>query len=149
MPIDKEISVGRVLVLADASTDHRCAFHPREAALDPCSRAGDGFGCRCPILSVRIDRWTMFVDAHFEARVLDLGNAVNTGGTIDPRRRVGVPEAIVTGWRAEVDDRLARRTDEAGQRRCEYRRQPWTAREHEGVASDFSAAGEADRAKPA
>ena len=86
--VDQEIAVGRVLVLADASSDDRRALHRREPPLDPRTRPSDRVGVRRPVVGVRIDRRTVFVDADFDAAVLESGMPIDARRTIDPCRCV-------------------------------------------------------------
>ena len=147
MTVDQQITVGGVLVLADARADDRSPRHRRKPSFDPRARTRNRLRSRRAIIGIGIDGRSVLVDPDLEAGVLDLGNPVNTRRTIDPCGRMGVSEAIVARRCAEVDNRLASGPDPAGQRWREHRRQPRATREHKGIAAHLAAAGQADRAK--
>ena len=90
---------------------NRRSTHARARAIAPAS------GVRSA--RVRIDRRAVLVDPDLHAAVLQVGDAVDAGRTIDPRWCVRRPEAVVAGRRAEVDHDLARRPDETVERRAE------------------------------
>jgi hypothetical protein len=73
------------------------------------------------------------VDAHLEAAALEIRDAVDSSGEINPGRRVGGGESLIPGGSAEVHHRLSRGYDSLAEELWKHSRQPGAACEHEDV----------------
>src|SRR5687767_582490 len=108
MAIDEKVAGGCVLVLAHPPFDDGGVGHGRKSALQPRASGFDALAIDSAIAGVRIESSAMSIDANLEAAVLEIGDPVDAGGEINPRRRVGCRESIVSCRRAEVHHHLSR-----------------------------------------
>src|SRR5687767_11891510 len=76
MPVDQEVAVRAIFILADFGADHRRSFQERETAVaegDYLVERGAGWLAR---LGVGVDRYAMHVMGELDAAPLQVGEAV-------------------------------------------------------------------------
>src|SRR5439155_8755111 len=107
MPIDDEMFVRRLLVLADARFEQRGALQPGEPIGEVIARRLQRFGTRDSGLGSRVDDKSSGIVGDFEAAPLVAGNAVHEPRTMvrpDGQRLLG--EAPIARRRPEEEDFL-------------------------------------------
>src|ERR1700730_9745444 len=135
MPVDQEVAVAAVLVLADLRGHERRVAERREAPSQVGAHrierlAGDA------IARVGIEGRTVTVECDLEAARRDVRDAVHLLAEVDPRRHRRRREPRVACRRAEVEHLLARREDPIAQKIWEQCWEPRTTREDERRAAD-------------
>src|SRR5947207_11007758 len=109
MTIDDEVLVGRLLVLADARLEQRCAFQSGESNPEIVASRLQGLGTRGSGLGGRIDDGSACIIGHLEPAPLVAGNAVHEpGAVIRPDRQRLLGETPVARRRPEEEDFLPR-----------------------------------------
>src|SRR3984885_11223323 len=98
MPIDDQMIVGAVLVLADAGLDQRRVFHRRKAEGEViANRLHSGLAHRS-FSGRRIEVWSSRVVGNLESATIRGWNAINKPvAIVGPDRQVRLRKAIVSG----------------------------------------------------
>ncbi len=123
--------------------DERCARQPGEPVREPRPRALDDRRIDEPLCAVGIQYWPVAIDANLEPVAVEVWNTVEAGLEVDPDRQAPQREAIVAGWRAEMQHLLSRRTDARANRFRKQRRQPRPAGADESIRlQPFSRGGD-------
>src|SRR3984893_9405143 len=110
MPVDQEVAVAAVLVLADLRRHERGVAERREAPGQVAAHRIERLA-GAAIARVGIEGWTVTVECDLEASRRDVRDAVHLLAEIDPRWHRGRREPRVACRRAEVEHFLARRDD--------------------------------------
>src|SRR5438874_4399304 len=112
MPIDNQISVRAVLILANLGRQQRRFCQLGKSFGKQMTRSGDPFGARQAIRVGRIDRLAARVVGKLEAAIVDIGNAVDDAfAEVDPDRQMARRVTIRSTRSPEVVDLLSGRTD--------------------------------------
>jgi hypothetical protein len=128
-PVDQEVSVRAVLVLANPCVDQRGPGQGGKPLGEVLARAGDPIGAHLARLGVRLDHRTVRVECELEALPFQVRKAVDDLAVVEvgPNGQGARGEARVAGRRAEVVDLLARGDDAPAQNLGEQGRQPRAA----------------------
>src|SRR5262249_41908997 len=133
MPVDQEVMIRAVFVLADPGLDDRRLFQRWKAPRDAlprrfeCSRQGPA------VAGGRIERRAAGIVGNLETAPLVAGNPVHEARHFEPDGKVALGEPGIPGRRTEEENVLAGRGDELSQYAWKDLRQPGTAREDEEV----------------
>src|SRR4051812_13213866 len=82
MTIDQEITVRRVLVLADARLGERCVAEGREALGEEAAGLGEAGVGKAAIAGVRVEGGAVAVEGELEAARFEVGKAVGPRGSV-------------------------------------------------------------------
>src|SRR5262249_43140552 len=89
MPVDDEVTIGTVFVLANASFEKRCRPETRESPRQKCTGAGNAFRRRSSIAVRGIKKGTPSVVSYFEGAIVRARDSVNQPfSEINPDRQV-------------------------------------------------------------
>src|SRR6266487_6784433 len=146
MTIDNEVLVGRLLVLADARLEQRCAFQSGESNPEIIARDLEGFGTRDSGLGSRIDDGSSGVVGDFESAPLVAGNAVHEPrAVIRPDRQRFLRETAVARRRPEEENFLPGWFHPLTNHIGEERAQPRAAGKHKAISRQPTAIRESHR----
>src|SRR5262245_8185374 len=145
MPVDDEVLVGRLLVLAHAELEQRRSLQTREAISDVVTRDLQGFGTGDSGLGRRIDDRSPGVVRDLEAAPLVPGNPVHEArAVVRPDRERFFRKAPVARRRAEEKHFLTGRTHALADHVGKQRAEPGTAGEDEVVGRQVTVVGQLD-----
>src|SRR5262245_18102769 len=126
MPVDDEVVIGGVLVLADARFDQRRIFRAGEAIGEIAARVGEAVVADDALSRGRIKRRSARVDGEFEAAALIPRNAIpEMIALVGPDLETTFVEARVARGCAEDKDVLLRNCKVRAYRSREKLGQPW------------------------
>ena len=138
MPVEYEIAVGRVLVLADARFNYRTGGERGEVTGNVIA-CGEGlFRSRQAVAGIWVKCGAVQIECNFEPARFNVGEAVHALviTEVDPDGHFRRLKSMVARGKAEEEYFLACGEDAAAEERREYFRIPWAAREDERVGSD-------------
>src|SRR5260370_35348446 len=132
MPIENEMIIQAVLVLADARFQQRGAFHSGESHRHIFSRLLDCFGRNRPLAGSGIEGGSARVISDLEAAPFIAGNAVKERSpVIDPSGQPVLSKTRITWRGAKEEHLLAGRRDAIAHYIRKNLPKPGTASEHE------------------
>src|SRR3990170_2555302 len=136
VPIDKEVAVRRVLVLAHLGRYDRRVPEPWEPTADELADARPRLGARDARERVRIHGWAMLVGGDLETAAPEVRYAVDLFREVHPNGQGRGMEAVVACRHPEVEDLLPRREDPLAEEITKQLGEPGAAREHERLGGD-------------
>src|SRR6266550_922246 len=146
MTIDNEVLVGRLLVLADARLEQRCAFQSGESNPEIVPSRLQGLGTRGSGLGGRIDDGSACIIGHLEPAPLVAGNAVHKPrAVIRPDRQRFLRETPVARRRPEEENLLPGWFHPLTNHIGEERAQPRAAGKHKAISRQPTAIRERHR----
>src|SRR5438270_11817545 len=105
MPVDDQIAIGTVLVLADFGCDQRRFRQLGKALAEEMTRASDAGLCRLAFGRRRIDCLSARVIGELETARAHIGKSVNDAlAEVDPDRKISCAVSLRSARRAEVID---------------------------------------------
>ena len=141
MPVDQEIPVGGVFVLADAGLDDWSVFQGGEAAGEELARSFYGRGAGDTRLRVGIDARAVTIVGDFEAARFEVGHSIKFILEVEPGGHRGLGESLLAGGDAEENNFLARSEDALAEDAGEYLGKPGAAGKNKGARRDGFARG--------
>src|SRR5215470_11128440 len=135
MPVDQEIAVRRVLILAHARFRERSITKGRETLGEKLAHLCESCIAHPAVFGIRVACGAVAVEGYLESPILDVWDSVRTEriAEIDPRRKSRRSEPRVAGRRSEVEYFLSGRKDPVPECVWEQLRQPGSASEHDYI----------------
>ena len=85
MPVDEQVAVGAVFVLADPGLDHWPALQRRETPLHVVAHFRQRTGGELPIADIRIDRGSVLIVRNLEAAAFKIRESVEDVAVVEIR----------------------------------------------------------------
>jgi hypothetical protein len=131
MPVDDEVPIRAILVLADLRAEQRRLRQRREALGDEPARGLDALRRRVALALARIEWLASGIVRELEsAAIVPRNPLAHSLGHVDPDRHLAFEKPRVSGWSAKVVDFLSRWLDPRPDDIGKHATQPGPAREH-------------------